>query len=96
MDRILEGKKLQSAQEAHLYLKESLELPEYYGENLDALYDCLTEMTERSLIRIEAVQPVETEFFKKLVRVMKDAAQDNPKLEVRIAHGYYVEAQNAR
>lgn len=28
----------------HAYLKKELDLPEYYGENLDALYDCLTEM----------------------------------------------------
>ena len=26
---------------AHTYLKEILHLPDYYGRNLDALYDCL-------------------------------------------------------
>ena len=26
----------------HKILKEKLELPDYYGENLDALWDCLT------------------------------------------------------
>ncbi|WP_296889617.1 barstar family protein [uncultured Methanobrevibacter sp.] len=30
--------------EGHKYLKEALEFPDYYGENLDALYDCLCEM----------------------------------------------------
>jgi ribonuclease inhibitor len=27
---------------AHNYLKRKLALPDYYGENLDALWDCLT------------------------------------------------------
>ena len=29
---------------AHEYLAKVLEFPEYYGKNLDALYDCLSEM----------------------------------------------------
>lgn len=96
MDRILDGKLLQSPETAHPYLKKSLGLPDYYGENLDALYDCLTEICEESLIRIEVVVPVESDFFKRLVRVMTDAAEANSRLEIRMAHGYYVEAQNAR
>lgn len=37
----LDGKLI--ASEGHKYLKEALDFPDYYGENLDALYDCLTE-----------------------------------------------------
>ena len=35
-----------SAKELHLALKMMLELPEYYGCNADALYDCLSERRE--------------------------------------------------
>ena len=35
-----------SRKETHEYLKETFGLPEYYGENLDALHDCLEEMTD--------------------------------------------------
>ncbi len=30
-------------QDAHLHLQRSLDLPDYYGCNLDALYDCLND-----------------------------------------------------
>ena len=29
--------------ELHLYLKQQCQFPEYYGCNLDAIYDCLSE-----------------------------------------------------
>lgn len=38
----LEGKELTSEAKTHEVLKEKLELPDYYGENLNALWDCLT------------------------------------------------------
>lgn len=46
MRYILDGKKMVSKEETHLYLKETFGFPAYYGKNLDALYDCLTEMRE--------------------------------------------------
>ncbi|OED29833.1 ribonuclease inhibitor [Methanosphaera sp. WGK6] len=38
----LDGKKIKLL--SHEYLIEMLDLPSYYGRNLDALYDCLTEI----------------------------------------------------
>ena len=46
MKYILDGKRMISREETHLYLKETFGLPAYYGKNLDALYDCLTEMQD--------------------------------------------------
>lgn len=39
---LLEGSNMLSEYELHIEIKEKLELPIYYGENLDALWDCLT------------------------------------------------------
>ena len=42
MHRIeLDGKLIKK--DGHDYLKKALNFPNYYGKNLDALYDCLTE-----------------------------------------------------
>ena len=41
---ILDGNILTDAAQVHDYLKEMLEFPEYYGKNLDALHDCLTDL----------------------------------------------------
>lgn len=40
---ILNGARMTDRETAHAYLKERLGLPEYYGCNLDALADCLSE-----------------------------------------------------
>jgi ribonuclease inhibitor len=42
MTIILEGSKIANKQDFHQQLKVILELPDYYGGNLDALWDCLT------------------------------------------------------
>jgi len=41
-DVILDGGKIDNLEQLHAALKEALELPDYYGNNLDALWDCLT------------------------------------------------------
>ena len=38
----LDGKLIE--RDGHDYLKEALNFPDYYGKNLDALYDCLCEI----------------------------------------------------
>ena len=42
----INGNDYASARELHLALKRLLHLPEHYGCNADALYDCLSERRE--------------------------------------------------
>lgn len=42
---ILDGSRLTSKQTAHEYIQELLSFPPHYGKNLDALDDCLSELS---------------------------------------------------
>lgn len=71
----------------HKYLRSALALPVYYGSNLDALYDCLTEITEETELIVP--QDVTKEEYlgwygSQLLQVLQDAAEENPSLKVKI------------
>lgn len=60
--------------QAHDYLAEVFDFPEYYGRNLDALYDCLGEMKE---VEIEIVNSeLAFGYYEKVLRVFKGAATE--------------------
>jgi len=46
----LDGQMMTDRAQTHAYLKNTFRFPEYYGNNLDALYDLLTEFSEPSRI----------------------------------------------
>lgn len=69
---ILDGTQLQERNTAHSYLQEKLEFPTYYGKNLDALYDCLTEMDQ---VSIEIYLPEKiSHYLERILRVFQRAA----------------------
>ena len=78
MKRILDASQMASRRAAHAYLQEQLGFPEYYGKNLDALYDVLTELEDVEIAFINC--PEEQTYFQKALRVFRDAAGENPGL----------------
>lgn len=68
---IIRMDKFNSIKEFHLWLKDECTFPEYYGCNLDALYDCLTENNN---FEFEVYPSLQYENYqKKLVDTMVDA-----------------------
>ncbi len=65
--------KVDTFQDLHGTLKESLDLPYYYGANLDALYDCLCELVcDKVTIEITGFENVRSfypEYSEKLLTV---------------------------
>lgn len=80
---ILDGNMLSNKEIAHDYLKKMLELPEYYGGNLDALYDCLTELQDVEITIYSKQQ--ENIYFNRMICVFKEAANENDKIIVNMA-----------
>ena len=78
----LDGNILADASRMHDYLKEVLNFPEYYGKNLDALYDCLTDL-ENIEITIDAPEN-DSAIFQKVVRLFKAAANSNEDIKLNI------------
>lgn len=74
MEKILDAAFLGERQQAHEYLAQMLDLPSYYGRNLDALHDCLSEMREIRLI-IKNTQ-LAGDYFRILLPVLADACTE--------------------
>ena len=70
---------------AHDHLKGQLSLPDYYGRNLDALYDLLTERGEKCEIVFHDFRLLTEslgEYAHMLAETLCDAAENNPLLTV--------------
>ena len=76
---ILDAGKMENREDTFAYLTEQFQLPEYFGNNLDALYDCLTELTD-TVVVIENEDQA-GEWYKKVERVLADACRENPGLK---------------
>lgn len=70
--------------EIHHRLAGELKFPSYYGNNFDALYDCLTELSEETKIRLILRETDAQKTFQTLKRVLTDAAKEQPNLTVII------------
>ena len=84
---ILEGKAMVDRPAAHAHLAERLDLPTYYGRNLDALYDVLTEIGDDTEIVLEnpaAVAEQLGKYGEALLSTMQEAAESNPHLTITL------------
>ena len=79
----IDCRRLRERETAHKYLEEALELPAYYGHNLDALYDCLTGLGECRII-LSGAEKLEQSggYGARILRTIRDAAGDDPHLEL--------------
>ena len=85
MTYILDCREFTDRERAHRTLQKVLGLPDYYGRNLDALWDCLTTIprTEIVLYCPEKAGEQMGEYGENLIATIRDAAGENVRLQVR-------------
>lgn len=82
---ILDARRIDGMRGVHDAFREALDFPDYYGYNLDALYDCLTDLREEVAVEIPDPLALSKELGKRygrLLAVLEDAAEENPAVRV--------------
>ena len=83
----LSGNKMTSREVLHTYLAKKLAFPSYYGKNLDALHDCLTERSSLLHITVTYAERLKEhlgDYGETLLQVLQDAAEENELLTVSV------------
>lgn len=83
----LNGKAMTDRTTAHTHLAEVLDLPEYYGRNLDALYDLLMEISgEKEIVLHDPAAVMEQlgKYGEALLSTLQEAAEENPHLIITL------------
>ena len=79
----LDGLELACIEDVHARFEQALPLPDYYGRNLDALFDCLTDLPEAATVRLLHREVLEERLGwrgRALVRLLRRAAEENARL----------------
>lgn len=87
---ILNGAEITEMADVHTAFAAVLDFPEWYGRNLDALYDMLTVPQESVTVVFRYPALLEETLgrrFRTLCRVLRDAAEENP--------GIFIETEEA-
>lgn len=82
----LNGKRMINREVAHAYLKRKLGFPDYYGRNLDALWDLLTTIHEPLEIRIfnrDSILEKMGEYGERLLSTLDEASEENPRITLK-------------
>ena len=82
---LLDGCKIEKLADVHRVFAEELAFPEWYGRNLDALFDLLTETREETGVIVVNAERMSTRLggrYDRLMRVLRDAQRENPHLHL--------------
>ena len=80
MELLIDGSKIMSEEDFHKTVAEGLDLPSWYGKNLDALWDALTGMVGRPLkiTWIHAEQSKERlPMYEKIISLLRDVEEQD-------------------
>ena len=74
--------------EIHKIIKEKFGFPDYYGENLDALWDCLRFYTDENLkVIVKGISSITddwSDYIDKIIDVFNDVHRESPNIVFEI------------
>ena len=82
---VIDGRAVSSMDDVHSAFAEALDFPGYYGRNLDALHDCLTEAAGPVTVVVleaDALREKLGESFSRLLLVLGDCEEEKGGLSV--------------
>ena len=80
----LNGSAMTDRESIYAELHAKMPLPEYFGNNLDALFDVLTETEGEIVLENSEALTAAGGYGQMFLRVLNDAAKANPALKVTI------------
>lgn len=83
----LSGNRMKTKASLHTYVARKLKLPDYYGNNLDALHDCLSERATPLHITVTYTARLKEnlgEYADAFLQVLTDVAEENEYLTISI------------
>ncbi len=84
-ERIIDCSAIHTKEDLHRIFRETLSFPDWYGNNLDALYDCLTEISGKvRLLSWETAENRLGAYGVKAKKAIAAAALHNPDLDLYI------------
>ena len=75
---IIDAGDMRDRDSLHLVMKEALNLPEHYGRNLDALWDCMMEIrpAELYLRNAKLLEALPEGYGRKLIGLLEQAGEE--------------------
>ena len=76
---ILDGNKMTTRDKTYEYINKTMRFPDYAGKNLDALHDCLSELSGDMIIimhNCEVLQKNLDKYAEKILTVFRNTAQE--------------------
>ena len=80
----LDAKKMLEKEKMHEYFAKKFDLPEYYGKNLDALFDCLCEINEPTLIKLKNERALDDGTKESLTQLFRDVCSENTLVKIEL------------
>ena len=82
---ILDGTTAPTKEALHAHLAREMHFPDWYGGNLDALFDCLTSVSEEITLTLDEAALTEAlgPYAHRVGKVLTRAAEKNPKIHLQ-------------